>query len=175
MSNVVNTGSSESCSLIDHLLSERFSSFKTCLLVFLNFSLKRLENLVGLLFNANCVAFGVMFVEIGDVVCLGGKIEMLDRNMMVMRVVVVNMLVTWSLVNSGWSGDVSEWCFDKFVDWLFSYDDWGVVKWLWCVIKGLWCMVDRFMMLDDWDCLVDNFLNWVVGHIWICIKGESLS
>ena len=165
MSNVVNTGSSESCSLIDHLLSESISGSKACLLVFLNFGLKRLENLVGLLFNANCVTFGVMSVEIGDVVCLGSKVEMLDRNMMVMDV--VNMFVTWSLVNSGWSGDVSEWSLDNFVDWLWSYDEWSVVEWLWCVVEGLWCMVDRFMMLDDWDCLVDNSLNWMIGYIWI--------
>ena len=168
MSNVVNLGSSKSSSLIDHLLSESFSSLQACLLFFLNFGLERLKNLSGLLFNAACVAFSVKDAEVGDVVCLGLKVENLDRSGSVMVMDVVNMLVTWSLVNSGWSGDVSEWSVDNFVDWLWSYDKWSVVEWLWCVIE-------RLMMLDDWDSLVDDFLNWVIGYIWIMIKGESLS
>ena len=136
-------------------------------------------------------------VEIGDVVSLGSKVEMLDRSMMVMDV--VNMLVAWSLVNSGWSGDVSEWSVDNFVDWLWSYDEWGVVerlcmmdKWVVDIMVDVVVlivvdivvdiMVDKWMvdimmamMLDDWDSLVDDFLNWVIGYIWIMIKGESLS
>ena len=159
------------------------------------------------------VTFGVVMVEIGDVVSLGSKVEMLDRNMMVMDV--VNMLVTWSLVNSGWSGDISEWSVDNFVDWLWSYDEWGVVerlcmmdKWMMDCMVGImvdivvfvmvdimveimdnWVvdimvhkwMVDSMvavamsMMLDDWDSLVDDLLNWMIGHIWIMISVESLS
>ena len=129
-------------------------------------------------------------MEIGDVVSLWSVYVMLDRNMMVMNV--VNMLVAWSLVNSGWSGDISEWSVNNFVDWLWSYDEWNVMimvdimmdkwmvdimvdKWMVDIVVYKWMMIMMVMMLDDWGYFVGNSLNWVIGHIWVFSKGESLS
>ena len=136
-------------------------------------------------------------MEIGDVVSLWSVYVMLDRNMMVMNV--VNMLVAWSLVNSGWSGDISEWSVDNFVDWLWSYDEWNVMimmgimmgimmdimmeivvdKWMMDIMMDKWMVVMMIMMAmmldDDWGYFVSNSLNWVISHIWVFSKGESLS
>ena len=158
--------------------------------------------MISLLVNADCIAFRVVVMEISDVVSLWSVYVMLDRNMMVMNV--VNMLVAWSLVNSGWSGDISEWSVDNFVDWLWSYDEWNMMimvdimvgimmeivvdKWMMDIVVDKWMMdimMDKWMVVmmimmammldDDWGYFVSNSLNWVISHIWVFSKGESLS